>query len=287
MDTPRQGRRFARESGMVADGDVATLIADDGFTSGLLAPTQPLELNDALFALQARLRSETQAGRGRRSPSIRTAPRWQAKLIPVAIVAAAIGGSLVLLGGGSATKSKPAAKVAPKARSATPSAAQLASAAAGLAASARPGQEIGRVLVPEVAYEHGIVQGAALNYLAHDAGHYASGALPGQPGTVGIAARTVSGGAPFGALATVIPGQQIVLRMPYAVFTYHVDSVKQVAFADTSALRGTSGSRVVLTAVNGGRRLVIAGTLRSVTAATATTASAPATATGPATAATP
>jgi LPXTG-site transpeptidase (sortase) family protein len=276
MDTPRQGRRFARESGMVADRDVATLIADDGFGSGLLAPAQPLELNDALFALQARLRSETQAARGRRSASVAIAPaRWQTKLIPVAIVVAAIGGSLALLGGGSATKSKPAVKVAPKAHVTIPTAAQLASAAAGLAASAQPGQEIGRVLVPAIAYEHGIVQGAALGYLAHNAGHYASGALPGQPGTVGIAARTVSGGPPYGALAKVAGGEQIVLRMPYGTFTYHVDSVRQVAFADTSALRGATGSRVALTAVSGGRRLVIAGTLRSTTAATPATVGTP------------
>jgi hypothetical protein len=72
--------------------------------------------------------------------------------------------------------------------------------------------------------------------------------------------------------------------MPYGTFTYHVDRVRQVAFADTRALRGTTGSRVALTAVSGGRRLVIAGTLRSTTAATPATTRTPAT---PATAGTP
>ena len=140
-----------------------------------------------------------------------------------------------------------------------------AAAATTLAARTQPGAELGRVIVPSVAYDHAVVQGADANDLARHAGHYSSSPLPGQAGTVAVAARLTPRGVPFGVLAQVRAGEVIEVHMPYAVFKYRVDSVRTVPLSETAALRGTTGSKLAVTAVRGNQRLVLAGSLAGVT----------------------
>ncbi len=174
-------------------------------------------------------------------------------------IGAVIAAIAVALGGGAGEDNTLRRAAAPR------PAPNYAAAATTLAARTQPGAELGRVIVPSVAYDHMVVQGADAKDLARHAGHYSSSSLPGQAGTVAVAARLTPRGMPFGVLAQVRAGEVIEVHMPYAVFNYRVDQVRTVPLSDTAALRGTTGSKLAVTAVRGTQRLVLAGSLAGVT----------------------
>jgi sortase A len=151
----------------------------------------------------------------------------------------------------------PAAAAAAARATATASAAQdpARAAAARIAALAHTlesrtqgGKPLGELRIPRLDAHFVVVQGTGAGSLRRGPGHYYGTALPGEPGTVGIAGHRTTYGAPFRHLDALRRGDPITITMPYGRFTYRVEGTRIVKPQDVSALRAVGRQRLVLTA---------------------------------------
>jgi sortase A len=117
-----------------------------------------------------------------------------------------------------------------------------------LDATAKPGRPIGELRIPHLDNHYVIVAGTGAGELRKGPGHYDGTALPGEPGTVGIAGHRTTYGAPFRHLDALDPGDPITITMPYGTFTYKVEGTRIVKPSDVSALKATGRQRLALTA---------------------------------------
>jgi sortase A len=179
------------------------------------------------------------------------------------------------------------------ATAATPSAAlsPAAAAQARMRALARTletrtaqGKPLGELRIPHLDSHYVIVAGTGADSLRRGPGHYAGTALPGEPGTVGIAGHRTTYGAPFRHLDALRRGDAITITMPYGTFTYKVDGTRIVKPSDVSALKPAGRQRLALTACHplysAAQRIVVTARL---TTATPRGAAARPTPTGPTT----
>jgi sortase A len=170
----------------------------------------------------------------------------------------------------------PAASAA--AAAATPSAAVSPAAAAQarmrvlartLETRTAAGKPLGELRIPHLDSHYVIVAGTGADSLRRGPGHYAGTALPGEPGTVGLAGHRTTYGAPFRHLDALRRGDAITITMPYGTFTYKVDGTRIVKPSDVSALKPAGRQRLALTACHplysAAQRIVV--TARLVTAA--------------------
>ncbi|HWI71986.1 MAG TPA: class E sortase, partial [Baekduia sp.] len=180
-----------------------------------------------------------------------------------------------------------AAAVAPQATSTTVS--KTAAAAARMRALAQTlddrtahGKPLGELRIPHLDSHDVIVAGTNGASLRRGPGHYDGTALPGQPGTVGIAGHRTTYGAPFRHLDALRRGDAITITMPYGKFTYRVEGTRIVKPGDVSALQPAGRQRLALTACHplysAAQRLVV---LARLTEATPRGAAAAAAATPP------
>jgi sortase A len=86
----------------------------------------------------------------------------------------------------------------------------------------RRGQGIGRLQIPSIDLDIVTVQGTDTASLQKGPGHYPETAFPGQGRTIGIAGHRTTYLAPFRRINEIEDGDEIVLEMPYATFTYTV-----------------------------------------------------------------
>jgi sortase A len=110
------------------------------------------------------------------------------------------------------------------------------------------GRAIGELRIPRIDEHFVVVQGTGSASLRRGPGHYTGTALPGQPGTVGIAGHRTTYGAPFRHLDALRRGDAVDVTMPYGRFTYRVEGMRIVRPEDVSALRDAGRQRLVLTA---------------------------------------
>ncbi|HMJ34770.1 MAG TPA: class E sortase [Baekduia sp.] len=110
------------------------------------------------------------------------------------------------------------------------------------------GRAVGELRIPRIDAHFVVVQGTGTASLRRGPGHYTGTALPGQPGTVGIAGHRTTYGAPFRHLDALRRGDAIDVTMPYGRFTYRVEGARIVKPEDVSALRDAGRQRLVLTA---------------------------------------
>jgi len=116
---------------------------------------------------------------------------------------------------------------------------------------ARPGEAIGSIWFPKLHVSYDVIQGAGTASLEEGPGHYSATAFPGVPGdTVAIAGHRTTYLAPFRYINELRPGDLIVLRMPYARFTYRVQSQKVVAPTSLWITANKGYERLVLSACN-------------------------------------
>jgi sortase A len=136
---------------------------------------------------------------------------------------------------------------------------------------------VGRVTIPAIGLKTVMFQGAGEDSLRKGAAHYTDTKLPGQPGTVGIAGHRTTFGAPFRHINDLKPGNRIIVRMPYAKYTYLVEGTKIVSPETMSVLNSSMRARsagpggtpttqkVVLTACHpigsAAQRIVVSGRL--------------------------
>ena len=124
----------------------------------------------------------------------------------------------------------------------------------------KTGRAIGRIEIPRMDLDAVVVEGTDTASLQKGPGHYTSSddaatreqgdgsALPGQGKTVGIAGHRTTYLAPFRRLNELKPGDEIMLEMPYATFTYEVQKTEIVDPDAISVVENVGYERLVLSA---------------------------------------
>jgi sortase A len=127
--------------------------------------------------------------------------------------------------------------------------ARIAFLAAELQRHARSGSAVGRIVIPRIGASFVVVKGTDTEALESGPGIFPETNFPGISGTTAIAGHRTTFLAPFRHIDALARGNQIVLRMPYARFTYTVIGQRVVAPTDVEAAVGSVGySRLVLSA---------------------------------------
>jgi sortase A len=131
------------------------------------------------------------------------------------------------------------------------------------------GDAIGHISIPRIGAGYDVVQGTDEASLEKGPGHYPSTAFPGLGQTVAIAGHRTTYLAPFRHLDALRPGDRIVLKMPYAIFTYAVQYTKIVVPTALWVTDNVGYERLVLSACNplysAAQRIIIFARLKSVT----------------------
>ncbi len=110
------------------------------------------------------------------------------------------------------------------------------------------GEGIGRLEVPSVGIESVIVEGTDTATLQQGPGRYPETAFPGEGRTIGVAGHRTTYGAPFRKINEIADGDEIVVEMPYATFTYVVQKHEIVDPNQVEIVDDVGYERLVLTA---------------------------------------
>jgi sortase A len=122
------------------------------------------------------------------------------------------------------------------------------------------GTGIGRIQVDAIGLDAVVVEGTDTASLQKGPGHYSpsddpdtrargdGSAFPGQGETVGIAGHRTTYLAPFRELDQLEAGDEVILEMPYATFTYEVEKTEIVDPSQFEVVRNVGYERLVLTA---------------------------------------
>ncbi len=133
------------------------------------------------------------------------------------------------------------------------------------------GDAIGRIEISRIHASYDIIQGTDTASLEKGPGHYPATAFPGLGQTVAIAGHRTTYLAPFRHIDELKPGDQIVLKMPYARFTYVVQYHQIVVPTALWVTRNVGYDRLVLSACNplysAAQRIIVFARLRHVTPA--------------------
>lgn len=119
--------------------------------------------------------------------------------------------------------------------------------------SLRPGDPLGRIVIPRIGLDMVVVEGTGTAELRKGPGHYdartaRATSLPGLGGVVAIAGHRTTFEHPFRLIDHLHTGDAIVLEMPYGTFTYRVTGYRVVVPTDWSILRPRPWEKLVLTA---------------------------------------
>ena len=112
------------------------------------------------------------------------------------------------------------------------------------------GVAVGHISIPKIGAGYDVVQGTDEASLEKGPGHYPGTAFPGLGQTVAIAGHRTTYLAPFRHLDALKAGDRIVLKMPYAVFTYVVQFRRIVLPTALWVTHNVGYERLVLSACN-------------------------------------
>jgi sortase A len=112
------------------------------------------------------------------------------------------------------------------------------------------GAAIGRIEISKIGADFDIVQGTDAASLEKGPGHYPSTSLPGLSQTVAIAGHRTTYLAPFRHIDALKPGDRILVKMPYAQFTYTVQYHRIVPPTALWVTKSVGYDRLVLSACN-------------------------------------
>ena len=110
------------------------------------------------------------------------------------------------------------------------------------------GQAIGRIKIDDIDVNSVVVEGTGTAALQKGPGRYPDTAFPGEGKTIGIAGHRTTYLAPFRRINEIEDGDQIVLEMPYATFTYTVEKHEIVDPSQVDIVDDVGYERLVLTA---------------------------------------
>jgi len=140
--------------------------------------------------------------------------------------------------------------------------------AESLAERVETGQGIGRISIPSIDVDIVVVQGTDASSLRRGPGHYPETAFPGEGKTIGIAGHRTTYLAPFRQIDQIDVGDDILIDMPYAAFTYKVTKTDIVDPSDVGIVEDVGYEQVVLTACHplysAAQRYAVFGRLESV-----------------------
>jgi sortase A len=117
-----------------------------------------------------------------------------------------------------------------------------------LAREVEGGEAIGHLKIAEIDLNIVVVQGTDTESLRRGPGHYRETVFPGERGTVGIAGHRTTYLAPFRQIGELGRGDDVILEMPYATFTYRFEMQRIVEPAQVGVVRNIDHDRLVLTA---------------------------------------
>jgi sortase A len=130
------------------------------------------------------------------------------------------------------------------------------------------GDAIGKITIPKIGASYVVVQGTDTSSLEKGPGHYPATAFPGLGQTVAIAGHRTTYLAPFRHVDALKPGDRILLKMPYGLFTYVVQFHRIVLPTALWVTRNVGYDRLVLSACNplysAAQRIIIFAKLQSV-----------------------
>jgi sortase A len=110
------------------------------------------------------------------------------------------------------------------------------------------GHAIGRIKIDRIGLNIVVIQGTDTASLEKGPGHYRNTPIPGQPGTVAIAGHRTTYLAPFRHIDQIRDGDEVRIEMPYAAFTYTVETHRIVDPSDVGIIKPVGYDRLVLTA---------------------------------------
>jgi sortase A len=130
------------------------------------------------------------------------------------------------------------------------------------------GDGIGQIEIPKIGANYTIIQGTEVPSLEKGPGHYPATALPGMGLTVAIAGHRTTYLAPFKLINELVPGDQIIIQMPYGKFTYAVQYRRIVLPTALWVTHNVGYERLVLSACNpiysAAQRIIVFARLTSV-----------------------
>lgn len=131
------------------------------------------------------------------------------------------------------------------------------------------GAAMGTISIPKIGVNYTVIEGTDTSSLEKGPGHYPSTAFPGLGQTIGIAGHRTTYLKPFHDINELGPGDRIVVKMPYAWFTYVVQYQKIVRPTAVSVVDNRGYERLVLSACNplysAAQRIIVFARLNAVT----------------------
>lgn len=125
---------------------------------------------------------------------------------------------------------------------------QVAAAAARYRRGLDRGDAVGRIELPTLDRSYVMVEGTDTATLRKGPAHFPDLPLPGEGGTVGLAGHRTTYLAPFRTIDDLEPRDRVILRMPYATFTYRVERSRIVRPDALWVKRPVGYERVILSA---------------------------------------
>ncbi|MDO8736485.1 MAG: class E sortase [Thermoleophilia bacterium] len=107
-------------------------------------------------------------------------------------------------------------------------------------------QRLGSIEIPRIGIREWIIQGTSTEELKMGAGHIEGTSIPGLGGNFGIAGDRVLYSAPFLRMEQLVPGDEVLIHMPYADFTYLVENKTNVLNTEVSVLKPRGYDSVTL-----------------------------------------
>jgi sortase A len=125
---------------------------------------------------------------------------------------------------------------------------QVARLADRFARRVEAGEGIGRIRIDSIDLDLVVVEGTDTASLQKGPGHYPETGFPGQGQTIGVAGHRTTYLAPFRQINEIEDGDEIVLEMPYATFTYTTQKHEIVDPSQVEIVDDVGYERLVLTA---------------------------------------
>jgi sortase A len=125
---------------------------------------------------------------------------------------------------------------------------KLAFLARSLKRRLQEGDAAGRIRIPAIGARYVVVDGTSGASLRKGPGLFPDNPYPGTSGTVAVAGHRTTYAAPFRRVDDLDRGDDVVLEMPYATFTYEVERTRIVEPGDVWVLDKVGYDRLVLSA---------------------------------------
>jgi sortase A len=106
--------------------------------------------------------------------------------------------------------------------------------------------KIGEIQIPRIGLVHPIFEGVTLTVIDNGPGHWPGSANPGQLGNAVFAGHRVTHSHPFRRINELVPGDEIIFKMPNGTFTYKMTSFQIVTPKDVHIVNPTSDATVTL-----------------------------------------